>query len=91
MEDVLTDGPDLSEFLSLSKPRTPPCPVGLVLEGLTEEERTLFARACESPQNVITNIALSVWLERRAPTIWGEGGSWQAARSHRSRACTCNE
>lgn len=81
--------PDLSEFMTLSKPRRPSCLVGRLLAGETDPklpaaERKQLAAALETDKGIITPAAISAWLERRGIEI-----TWQSVASHRRKGCGC--
>lgn len=80
----MSDTPDLAEFEGLSAPRRRPCPVPDAVAKLTPDEATALKAALAEPADVITNVAIEKWCERRGVTL---GHAW--IRSHRKTTCTC--
>lgn len=81
--------PDLSEFYKLSKPKKPPCQVGLILKGdvtpkLNAEEKTQLEGALAADKNVITGSAVATWLKER-----GHETSTNRISNHRRGVCDC--
>lgn len=77
---------DLSEFFKLSRPKSPPCKLGPVLAQLKPAERKQYEAAEATDQNIITNQALALWLERH---VTGHGVNWQNCTRHRNKQCKC--
>lgn len=82
--------PDLTEFFALSKPKKPPCQLGLILSGdltpkLSEEELTQLNAALETDRGVITAGAVQGWLEARGHKV-----NPTRISNHRRGVCTCD-
>lgn len=75
---------DLSEFVKLSKPKRPPCAVGVALSTLPKADRGKLEAACASDSGVITTSAIRQWLSSR-----GHTASIPGVTAHRHGTCTC--
>lgn len=79
--------PDLTEFYKYSRPKKPPCKIGIVLDKLGRSNDAKRLRAALSTDNsIITGAAVLQWIEKREPDL---DISNSAVRSHRERKCTC--
>lgn len=83
--------PDLSEFYKLSKPKKPPCQIGLILSGeitphLDPSERGQLEAALETDHGIITGGAILAWLKER-----GHDTNTNRISNHRRGVCTCTE
>ena len=81
--------PDLSEFYKLSKPKKPPCQIGLILSGeitpeLPPAERDQLAAALDTDGGIITASAVVGWLAAREHET-----NVNRVSNHRRGACTC--
>lgn len=81
--------PDLTEFFKLSKPKRPPCQIGLILSGqvspkLKPEEAEQLTAACAADKGVITGGAIAEWLKQRDHEV-----SVNRISNHRRGVCTC--
>lgn len=81
---------DLTEFLTLSKPKKATCPVGLILTGnavplLKDEEIEQLEAALSTDVGIITGAAIQGWLKAR-----GHETNPQRISNHRRRTCTCD-
>jgi hypothetical protein len=81
-----TDGPDLSEFFKLSRPKKPPCRVGFAATQLKPAQRTQLEAACGTDTGIITTGAIVQWLANHGHEV-----NAPAVTSHRRNTCTCNE
>lgn len=84
----MTDA-DLSEFYKLSKPKRPPCFVGVILDRQTDpkldaKEVSELEAALATDPGIITNAAISAWLKQR-----GLDAHNQRILTHRKGTCTC--
>jgi hypothetical protein len=79
-------GIDLSEFEALSKPKRPPCAVGVALSTLEKAEAAKLMAACDRPMSTITNAAIQKWLKAR-----GHETTVQLVTSHRKATCSCGD
>lgn len=82
---------DLSEFYKLSKPKSPPCQIGLVLKGevtpaLNSEELKQLEAALDSNSGVITATAIVKWLADR-----GHETNTNRVSGHRRKVCNCGK
>lgn len=87
----MADKPDLTEFFKLSKPKKPPCQIGLILSGdlmpkIGAEERTQLEAACSADRSIITAGAIQGWLEAR-----GHNVNPTRISNHRRGTCTCHD
>lgn len=83
--------PDLSEFHKLSKPRKPPCEIGLILSRelgpkLADDEVEQLRAALASDRGVITSGAIQAWLYQRAHEV-----TVNRVATHRRGVCTCGK
>jgi hypothetical protein len=81
--------PDLTEFYKLSKPKKPPCKIGLVLQTagmLKVQERIDLQGALAVDTNIITPKAIIEWLDKRNTGLEFNSNN---IVNHRSRKCTC--
>lgn len=81
--------PDLSEFFKLSKPKKPPCPLGLILSGelppeIKPAERKQLQAALETDKNIITAGAIVEWLKGRGHEV-----NQNRVSNHRRGVCSC--
>lgn len=84
--------PDLTEFYRYSKPKKPPCKIGMVLEALgRSKEKPALVAALATDNAVITGAAIIEWIGKRAERLGIQGLdiSNNSVRSHRERKCTC--
>lgn len=82
--------PDLSEFYKLSKPKKPPCQVGLILAGdltpkLKDEELQALNAALDTDKSIITAGAVQGWLEARGHEV-----NTNRISNHRRKICSCH-
>lgn len=83
--------PDLSEFYKLSKPKSPPCQVGLILSGEVApklkpaEVEQLEAALC-TDNGIITGTAIQQWLASR-----GHDTNVNRISNHRRGVCRCGK
>lgn len=77
---------DLSEFYKLSRPRRPPCAVGVVAVQLSEVEQAKLKAACGADPGIITASGIRDWLDARGHQV-----SVPAISNHRRKVCSCNE
>jgi hypothetical protein len=82
---------DLSEFYRLSKPRKPPCQVGLILTGqmtpkLKPEQVAQLEAALGTDAGIITSSAVVAWLKAQ-----GHDSNTNRVSNHRRGVCTCGE
>lgn len=85
--------PDLSEFYRLSKPKKPPCKIGVVLEKLARsKEKTQLISALATDNSIITGKAIQEWIEARSEKLEIQGLDINSGnvRSHREGKCTCH-
>lgn len=83
------EGPDLSEFIKLTRRgQIKTCRVKIALEGLAPKLRAQYAAASKEDMGLISNAALQMWLERHAEDRWS--GNWQHCLSHRQNKCSCS-
>lgn len=87
----MTTKPDLSEFYRLSKPKKPPCQIGLILSGeitpkLKPEAREQLRAALDTDAGIITAGAVVAWLKER-----GHDTNANRISNHRRGVCTCDE
>jgi hypothetical protein len=80
---------DLTEFFKLSKPKKPPCQLGLILSGkitpkLSAEEKGQLEGACQIDKGIITASAISEWLKGRGHEV-----NTNRISNHRRGICTC--
>lgn len=81
----MSASPDLSEFAALSRPKKPPCQVGVARAALRlDSERAQLDAACAEHRNVITAGAIAAWLDLR-----GQQVNASAVTAHRKNTCTC--
>lgn len=83
--------PDLTEFFKLSKPKKPPCQLGLILSGdltpkLKPAERDQLDAALKTDRGVITAAAIQQWLESRGHEV-----NPTRISNHRRKVCTCGD
>lgn len=83
--------PDLTEFFRLSKPKKPPCQIGLILDGqitpkLDPEEYQQLRAALGTDGGIITASAIVQWLKER-----GHDTNANRISNHRRGVCTCGE
>lgn len=81
--------PDLTEFYALSKPKKPPCQIGLILAGefspkLKPQECEQLRAALDTDAGIITASAIVQWLKAR-----GIETNTNRVSNHRRRVCTC--
>ena len=81
--------PDLTEFFKLSKPKKPPCQIGLILSGdispaLSAPERDQLRAACNADRGIITASAIQTWLAQRDHEV-----NTNRISNHRRGVCTC--
>lgn len=81
--------PDLSAFYALSKPRKPPCQIGLILSGeitpkLSATEVEQLDAALKTDRGIITASAIQTWLVER-----GHDAGVNRISTHRRGVCTC--
>ena len=86
---MANEKPDLSEFYKLSKPKKPPCQIGLILSGeitpeLSAPERKQLDAALETDSGIITATAIVGWLAARDHET-----NTNRVSNHRRGACTC--
>lgn len=84
--------PDLTEFYRYSKPKKPPCKIGLVLDKLGRTTKTQLVAALSTENTLITGTAILTWIEKRADTLDGVASldiNNNNVRSHREKKCTC--
>lgn len=83
-------GPDLSEFVAMSAPKKLKCQVGMVLDGekpaLTVGESDQLRAALATDKGIITNAAVSAWLEKRGHEV-----NYQRIANHRNGKCSCGK
>lgn len=81
--------PDLAEFYALSKPKSPPCQIGLILDGaepkLSGEEIEQLTAALDTDKGFITGAAIQSWLKER-----GHATNVQRISNHRRGICSCD-
>lgn len=83
--------PDLSEFYRLSKPKSPPCQVGLILNGevtpqLKAPEAEQLKAALNTDSGIITASAVVQWLGER-----GHETNTNRVSNHRRGVCNCGK
>ena len=83
--------PDLTEFFKLSKPKKPPCQVGLILSGdltpkLSPDEAEQLSAALTTDKGIITAGAIQSWLDARGHSV-----NTNRISNHRRKVCTCND
>lgn len=81
--------PDLTEFYKLSKPKKPPCQIGLILSGeitpkLSGEETEQLKAALKADSGIITAGAIEGWLKAR-----GHDTNSVRISNHRRGTCSC--
>jgi hypothetical protein len=81
--------PDLTEFYRLSKPRKPPCQLGLILAGeitprLKSDQAEQLEAALTTDAGIITSSAIVAWLKTR-----GHDTNTNRISNHRRGVCTC--
>lgn len=81
--------PDLSEFYRLSKPKSPPCQIGLILRGevtpkLGPAEVGRLQAALDTDGGIITASAVVKWLADR-----GHDSNTNRVSNHRRDVCNC--
>jgi len=81
--------PDLSAFYALSKPRKPPCQIGLILSGdvtpkLDPEAVEQLDAALKTDRGIITASAIQTWLAEH-----GHDAGVNRISTHRRGVCTC--
>ena len=81
--------PDLTEFHKLSRPKRPPCYLGLLLSGemqptLSTVERGQLKAALSTDRGIITSAAIVEWLKAR-----GHDCNNNKVSNHRRGVCTC--
>jgi hypothetical protein len=81
-----TTAPDLTEFFKYSKPKKPPCKIGVALGKLRGEQKKQLVAALGTDNAIITGSAIVQWLEKRVKEI---DFNTSAVRSHRERKCSC--
>lgn len=84
-----TPKPDLTAFFALSKPKKPPCQLGLILNGditpeLKSEEREQLVAALAMDSGIITASAVVGWLKDR-----GHDTNTNRVANHRRGVCSC--
>lgn len=87
---MATKSPDLTEFFKLSKPKSPPCQIGLILNELvtpklSAAEAEQLKAACETDQGIITAGAIVGWLKQR-----GHDTNAVRVSNHRRGTCSCD-
>lgn len=79
---------NLNEFLQYSRPKRPPCKIGLILadesKPLTPKEIKELKAAFEENEEIITNAGIAEWLEKRNLPLHSNN-----VRSHRRKECRC--
>lgn len=82
------NGPDLSEFFKLSRPKKKPCVIGFAIteKKLKGEAIKQLDAACATDTNFITHGAIVQWLAAR-----GVEATVSAVVNHRKGTCTCND
>lgn len=83
--------PDLSAFYRLSKPKSPPCQVGLILSGeitptLKPVEVEQLKGALDTDGGIITATAIVTWLAEH-----GHSTNTNRVSNHRRKACNCGK
>jgi hypothetical protein len=81
--------PDLSEFYRLSKPKKPPCKLGLLLSPagkLSPQERVNLHAALATDNSIVTSKAIIERLEELKVKLEINTNN---IVSHRGRKCTC--
>lgn len=83
----MAGGPDLSEFIRLSKPKKQlTCQVAEVIDKMSPAESKQLVSALGHDHGVITNKAIQLWLEARGHSI-----IWQRILVHRKHECVCGQ
>lgn len=88
---TVTPTPDLTEFYKYSRPKKPPCKVGIVLgtgSKLNKQARVDLVGALAIDNAIIPSRAIIDWLDAR-PT--GLEFNPNNIASHRKGTCTCAE
>lgn len=83
--------PDLSEFYKLSRPKKPPCQIGLILErkfspDLSTEDAERLRAALAEDKAIITSSAIVEWLKAR-----GIDTNINRVSTHRRGVCSCHD
>ena len=78
--------PDLTEFYKYSRPKKPPCKVGIALTKLRGEAKSQLIAALAADSGVITGGAIVTWLEKRVKELEFNHNNVTA---HRKKKCTC--
>lgn len=83
--------PDLSEFYRLSKPKSPPCQIGLILSGevtpqLKDTQPEQLKAALATDSGIITASAIVKWLADR-----GHETNTNRVSNHRRGVCNCGK
>ena len=81
-----TTTPDLTEFFKYSRPKKPPCKVGVALGKLRGDTKTQLVAALGTDTGIITNGAIITWLEKRVKDLQVNTSN---ITSHRAKRCTC--
>lgn len=86
-----TDDPDLSEFFKLSRPKKPPCQLGIILSRaakpqLSETEAEQLRAALATDVGIITAAAIVAWLEARGHEV-----TFAKITNHRRGRCSCHD
>lgn len=79
---------DLTEFYRYSKPKKPPCKIGVALAKMKPQPRAQLTAALATDNSVITAMAVVTWLEKRVPELDYVA---QNITSHRQGKCSCND
>lgn len=77
--------PDLSEFLTASRPKKPTCGVGIALPEMSKDDQQKLTAAINAGVGIITNTAVQKWLQARGHSI----NSTQIT-AHRHGTCSCH-
>jgi hypothetical protein len=81
-----TTTPDLTEFFKYSRPKKPPCKVGVALGKLRGDTKTQLIAALATDNSIITNKAVITWIEKRVKDLQINTSN---ITSHRAKRCTC--
>ena len=81
-----TTQPDLTEFYKYSRPKCPPCKIGVVLDFLRGETKKQLIAALEVDGSIITTSAIVTWIEKRKPEI---PVTTVSVSNHRRKVCAC--
>jgi hypothetical protein len=84
----MSEGPDLSEFIALSKPRRLQCAFGRVLADntLNAADRASLDAALNAPTAQIPHTAIARWLQGRGIRV----SDFTVGR-HRRHECSCDD